>query len=167
MGTLSSVFEGRRLPLRALVQERPDRVFLLLALCAGACVVLCILMALHRFAGRYDAPLSPVERRFAGEWKVVRQAGAGDPAGLVFASNRRFQSEDGEFVGRWWMEDGRLCVRYWRYDPTYSPWQVAWQDLQSTTVRWTIRREEGVVKLLDAEGMVSSTMKRVDDASSP
>ena len=59
------------------------------------------------------SPLSPQEARLIGAWSN----GPGD-AIRSFAPDRTFSTSNGEFVGHWRINDGRLTLTYWQ------PWEL-------------------------------------------
>ena len=79
---------------------RPIRFLLFGAMLLALVVCALILSNTHR-------PLSPLEARLVGRWT---ESGA---FAIVFSPDRRFWTSDGQFVGRWWIDEDGLKVQYW------------------------------------------------------
>lgn len=72
-------------------------------------VGLLVLLLAHFIFSDIPSPLSPLETRLVGEWSA-------NPPGPIrsFSPDRKFSTSNGQFVGVWRIDDGRLTLTYWQ-----------------------------------------------------
>jgi hypothetical protein len=86
-------------------------------------VGLVLLIALTGALSRPPAPLTAVEKRLVGDWSQVDLPGGETLCDITFGADRTFHANDGQFVGHWRINSGRLHVRYYSAD-----WREHWFD---------------------------------------
>jgi hypothetical protein len=107
----------------------------------AACVVLVLLVALAGIVLRPPAPLTTTERRLVGDWTQVELPGEEVLSDMTFSADRTFRSNDGQFVGSWWITHGQVHVKY-----SSSDWgehwlnpAMLWNHARRHAVAWDIR----------------------------
>lgn len=79
----------------------------------GLFLVVCVGFLIY-FVAAQQPPLNQAEKEFVGKW-------TNQTTGMVIAfnSDRSFRSQDGEFVGKWWIENSDLNLKMWRAEPDH------------------------------------------------
>lgn len=90
---------------------------------AAACVALVWLIAFAAIIFRPPAPLTAVEQRLVGNWNKVYSTDEDDPSDMTFLPDRTWHGNDGQYVGRWRIDRGKLYVEYHCGD-----WREHWSD---------------------------------------
>ena len=111
--------------------KRKSKTTGVLAIFFGAALVFLLFLSFD-----YTTPLSRVEANLVGNWSQVSLPREEFLTGMQFESDRKFQSMDGEFTGRWWINNGKLNVKYWRNESTNVPFANAWKEFRGRTESW-------------------------------
>jgi hypothetical protein len=93
----------------------------------GSFGLLLPLLALLVFSHN-QLPLSQLETQLVGEWSANPT-----DATRTFSPDRTFSTSNGQFVGRWRVDDGRLTLTYWQ------PYKLP-HEFNFAAVKHSIRR---------------------------
>lgn len=89
----------------------------------AACLAVVLMVAVASVVMRPPAPLTTFEKRLVGNWAEVDQPGDDLGCDMSFTADRAFHSNDGQFAGRWSINNGRLHIKYWNDD-----WREFWRE---------------------------------------
>lgn len=90
----------------------------------------------------HRGPLTPTETALVGNWSQVSMPDQKTLAGMAFGSDRTFCTNDGEFMGQWWISAEQLHIKYWRDEPTILPFTNALKNARADTEIWQITFDE-------------------------
>ena len=99
------------------------------------------------------SPLSPLETQLVGEWSA-------NPSETErsFSPDRTFSTSNGQFVGVWRINDGRLTLTYWQtfappHEFSLAAVQHSIRRTRKETISWDLTfAEDGQQHLLSAPG---------------
>ena len=106
----------------------------------GLIVAAMLLCSVFLSDSKTERPLSPLEARLVGEWTSSPQGST-----RIFRPDRSFSTANGQFEGRWSVDDSRLTVHYWQPLHTRQPYRVddflskLRRSFKTDTVTWEVK----------------------------
>jgi len=135
-------------------QVKPQRRFLraCLAIVIGVVGLFVFFLALLVFRDKHST-LSPLETRLVGEWSA-------NPTETTrsFSPDRTFSTSNGQFVGVWRINNGRLTITYWQsfelpHECSFAAVAHSIRRTRKETVSWNITfAEDGRQHILSVPG---------------